>query len=116
MCTLKAFISLSIYSYQSFSCPFVIVLRSFDALEFPEILHVEVLGFGVSSAETLRNPGIVDTLSVTESYVTNPATNSGSEEKTREGEGNVSIEGYGVKTSLGGEIPVAEGSAKEGRS
>ena len=49
------------------------MLRGLDTLESPEVLGVNVYGFGVSSAETLSNPGIVKALSITESKETDPA-------------------------------------------
>jgi hypothetical protein len=84
------------------------VLRRLDALEFPEILGLKVLGFWVSSAEALRNPSVVEALSITESQEADEATRNGTEEQAREGEENVGIEGYGVEAGLPGEVPAAE--------
>lgn len=92
------------------------MLRGLDALESPEILSVEVHGLGVSSAEALSNPSVVEALSVTESEEADPSTNYGAEEQAGEREHDVSIEGYGVEASLGREVPVAEGSTSKGGS
>ena len=78
------------------SCPLVVSKVRLDALEPPEILGVQVLGFRVSSAETFGNPCVVNALSITKSEVTNPATNCETKEDAGEREHDVSIEGYGV--------------------
>lgn len=90
------------------------MLRRLDALQFPEILGLKVLGFRVSSAKALSNPSVVEALSITESQVADEATSNCTEEQAREGEENVGIEGYGVEAGLPGEVPAAESCTGDG--
>ena len=92
------------------------MLRRLDALEFPEVLGLKILGFGISSAEALSNPSVVEALSITKSQEANEATSDGTEEPAREGEHNVGIEGYGVEAGLSGEVPAAESCSGDGSS
>ena len=70
---------------------------------------------GVSSSETLSNPGIVKALSVAESKISNETADHTTEEDAREGEHDVGVEGDGVEAGLGAEVPPTEGGASENR-
>lgn len=99
---------------QNCSCPLVVWVSGLDSLESPEIILVEGHWLGVSSSEALRNPGVVEALSVTESKISDGTTNNSTEEDAREGEHDVCIEGDGVDACLGAEVPPAEGGTSKG--
>ena len=62
------------------SSPLVELVRGWDTLELPEIGGTEGLGFWVSSSESLSNPGVVKSLSVSELGETEASSKSGTEE------------------------------------
>jgi len=77
---------------KSCSCPSVVVVTSLDALESVKVVLLNQERVRVSSSQTLSNPSIVETLSVAEFHVTDPATNCGTEDHTRKTEDDVSVE------------------------
>jgi hypothetical protein len=62
------------------SSPLVELVGGWDALVLPEVGGAEGLGFWVSSSESLGNPGVVKSLSVSELGETEAGSESGSEE------------------------------------
>ncbi len=64
------------------SLPLVELVRSGDALEFPEISLVEAHGLRVSASEALSNVGVVESLAVAELLVAEGETEGGTEHKT----------------------------------
>ena len=63
------------------SSPLVELVGSWDTLVLPEIGGTEGLGFRVSSSESLSNPGVVKSLSISELG----STEAGSKSDTEEG-------------------------------
>ena len=62
------------------SSPLVELVGGWDSLVLPEIGGTECLGFWVSSSESLGNPGVVESLSVSELGGTEAGSKSGTEE------------------------------------
>jgi hypothetical protein len=62
------------------SSPLVELVRGWDTLVLPEIGGTKGLGFWVSSSESLGNPGVVESLSVSELGGTEAGSKSGTEE------------------------------------
>lgn len=62
------------------SSPLVELVGGWDTLVLPEIGGTEGLGFWISSSESLGNPGVVKSLSVSELDETEASSKSGTEE------------------------------------
>ena len=76
------------------SVPSVEIVWSDDILEFPErsFVVVEVHAFGVTSSESLSNPGVMKSLSITETLVSDGKTEGETEHNSTEYSHVVSIE------------------------
>ena len=64
------------------SSPLVELVGGWDTLVLPEIGGTKGLGFWISSSESLGNPGVVKSLSVSELGETEASSKSGTEEGT----------------------------------
>jgi hypothetical protein len=96
------------------SCPSVEVLSGLDALESPDVLGVDGQRVGVSSSQALGDPGVVESLSVSELEVADGTTDEGTQEDAGEGESNACVEGCGVQAGALSVVPVAESGTSEG--
>jgi len=81
------------------SLPFVEILLSFDALEGPEIVLVQLHAFGVPSAESLSDPSVVESLSVAELEVASEEPDCETESESLEDASVVEVE---VESHVGG--------------
>ena len=102
------------------SVPSVEVVRSNDILELPELSFVvlEVHRLGVTSSESLSNPGVVESLSVSKALVSNSKSKSKSEHESREHSHVVSVEVNLTSSSEASIVGVRNGSTytSEGKS
>jgi hypothetical protein len=107
-------------SLASSSVPSVEFVGSLDILESPEIssVVVELHGFGVTSAESLSNKSVMESLSVSESLVTNSHTEGETHDESRGNSHVVSVEVKLTGSSESGVVAVRNGSTDgtEGKS
>ena len=96
------------------SCPLVEGVVGLYSLEPPEVGLVQRQGLGVSPAEALSHPCVVQALSVSEPHVAGPPTDGGAEEHARPGEHYACVEGSWVQPCALSVVPVAERCSCEG--
>lgn len=107
-------------SLASSSVPSVEFVGSVDILESPEIssVVVELHGFGVTSAESLSNKSVMESLSVSKSLVTNSHTEGETHDESRGNSHVVSVEVKLTGSSESSVVAVRNGStdSTEGKS
>ena len=85
-----------------------------DSLVAVEVVCVDVEGVGVPAAESLSNPGVVQTLSIAELQVAGPPANGCAQSNAAKAQEDAGVEGRGVQAGALSVVPVAEGGAGKG--
>ena len=105
-----------IKSNQINSDPSVVLLRSMDSLVLPKVFNVQSFALWVSSSKSLGNPGVVESLSVSELLEAECCSNGGTSHCSVETLVQVNVEVVWLASSGSEKVRQAQSSTDDGES